>query len=58
MKWNLLKIELVSSINNLINNYKKRKLMNKKGREYIDGKGLMRVVKIFIGKIIKDVNKN
>ena len=31
--------------------------MNKKGREYIDGKGLMRVVKIF-KKIIKDVNKN
>ena len=38
---------LENKINNLINDYKKRKLMNKKGIDYIDGKGLYRTLQIF-----------
>ena len=39
--------KLENKINNLINDYKQRKLMNRKGIDYIDGKGLYRTLQIF-----------
>ena len=45
--------DLENTINDLINNYKKRILMNKKGKKYLDGNGLKRITDIF-KKVIKD----